>query len=151
MTTIRLRSLANLLPPASVEAVESRFAFRVAAHLTEQNTTLSADIVERLRFSREQALARARLARATQPARVGIDAAADVSGKWRLSRWIRRVASVLPVIALVAGLFTIQHVQDQHQIQVAAEVDTALLADDLPPQAYSDAGFVEFLKTPAGE
>jgi hypothetical protein len=31
---------------------------------------------------------------------------------------------------------------------VAAEIDSALLADDLPPKAYSDAGFVEFLKTP---
>ena len=29
-----------------------------------------------------------------------------------------------------------------------AEIDAALLADDLPPKAYSDAGFAEFLKTP---
>jgi hypothetical protein len=29
----------------------------------------------------------------------------------------------------------------------AAEVDTALLADTLPPEAYRDPGFVEFLKT----
>ena len=42
----------------------------------------------------------------------------------------------------------IQHWQDRTQISVAAEVDAALLADDLPPKAYSDAGFVEFLKTP---
>jgi hypothetical protein len=28
-----------------------------------------------------------------------------------------------------------------------AEVDAALLADDLPPAAYSDPGFVQFLKT----
>ena len=28
------------------------------------------------------------------------------------------------------------------------DIDTALLADDLPVAAYSDPGFVEFLKAP---
>jgi hypothetical protein len=34
------------------------------------------------------------------------------------------------------------------QIQAAAEVDAVLLADDLPPEAYADPGFGEFLKLP---
>jgi hypothetical protein len=42
----------------------------------------------------------------------------------------------------------IEHLQSNEQISVAAEVDSALLADDLPLNAYSDAGFAEFLKTP---
>jgi len=33
------------------------------------------------------------------------------------------------------------------QIEAAAEVDSALLADDLPPEAYSDPGFVEYLRS----
>ena len=42
----------------------------------------------------------------------------------------------------------IQDWQNRTQISVAAEVDAALLGDDLPLNAYSDAGFVEFLKAP---
>ena len=51
----------------------------------------------------------------------------------------------------------------QHQVLVAervapggplqelAEIDTALLVDDLPPAAYSDPGFVQFLRQSAAE
>ena len=51
-------------------------------------------------------------------------------------------------MALIAGLLLIQQWQTDDQISAAAEIDAALLADDLPPVAYSDAGFAEFLKTP---
>jgi hypothetical protein len=68
-------------------------------------------------------------------------------GGWGNGWWIK-LASVLPLIALVAGLVLIQESQTQAQISVAAEIDADLLADDLPPRAYSDAGFVEFLKLP---
>jgi Protein of unknown function (DUF3619) len=33
------------------------------------------------------------------------------------------------------------------QVQAAADVDMALLSDDLPPAAYTDPGFEEFLRT----
>jgi hypothetical protein len=56
------------------------------------------------------------------------------------------VASVLPLLLLVLGLMLIQHLHNQAEIHAAAEVDAALLADDLPPEAYSDPGFVVFLK-----
>jgi hypothetical protein len=44
----------------------------------------------------------------------------------------------------------IQQRYTEEQISAAAEVDAALLVDELPPQAYSDPGFVEFLRTPQG-
>jgi hypothetical protein len=59
------------------------------------------------------------------------------------------VASVLQVLALAAGFFLIGHLHSQAQISAAAEIDAALLSDDLPPEAYNDPGFVEFLKTSA--
>ena len=62
--------------------------------------------------------------------------------------WWSRLASVLPLVALVAGLVLIQELNDDAKIEVAADVDAALLADALPPAAYGDAGFVEYLKTP---
>ena len=45
----------------------------------------------------------------------------------------------------------IQEGQTRTQISVAAEVDEALLGDDLPINAYRDPGFTEFLKAPTDE
>ena len=49
---------------------------------------------------------------------------------------------------LVLGLVLIQHLHEQAEIHAAAEVDAALLADDLPPEAYGDPGFVVYLNQP---
>lgn len=133
---------------------ESRFAFKVTARLSERSQDVSADVSERLRFAREQALERVRLARqasaAPVAARLGITrgGAALLGG---MSGWWFKLAAVLPVLALIAGLVSIQTLQDSAQISTAADIDAALLADDLPPDAYSDAGFAEFLKTPPRE
>jgi hypothetical protein len=37
-------------------------------------------------------------------------------------------------------------VQNEHRAHEVAEVDAALLTDDLPPSAYADPGFIQFLK-----
>ena len=136
-------------PSATLDSLESRFALRIASRLNERSQELGSDVNERLRFAREQALSRARLVRSNElPVPVGITrAGAVLLGRARSGWWIR-IASIMPVFALVGGLVMIQHWQDRNQIAVAAEIDSALLADDLPPNAYSDAGFVEFLKTP---
>ena len=131
-------------------ALELRFAARVAAGLNAQAAALPHDIAERLRFGREQALAKARearrLAAAGAPAVVGAARGAAVLGA--PAPWWQRAASVLPLLLLVVGLFFIRERMAQEQVQAAAEVDAVLLADDLPPSAYSDPGFAEFLKTP---
>ena len=62
--------------------------------------------------------------------------------------WWSRLGVALPAVALLAGLLLIQQSHIDEQISAAAEIDAALLADDVPPNAYSDPGFVEFLKTP---
>ena len=49
------------------------------------------------------------------------------------------------------GLAGIAHVHDRAQIAAVAEVDAALLSDDLPPDAYTDPGFAEYLKTTRSE
>ncbi len=59
--------------------------------------------------------------------------------------WLVRLASLLPLLALLAGLWGINHWAHREQVQAAAEVDTALLTDDLPPAAYADPGFEEYL------
>jgi len=146
----------NQLNPSSLsaarEAMQARFARRVVARLSDGAGGLGGDVAERLRFGRERALERAALARKTaasaSPVGVTGGGGALLGGG---TGWWLRAASVLPLVALLVGLVLIQRWQTTAQITVAAEVDAALLADDLPPTAYRDAGFVEFLKTPPRE
>lgn len=61
--------------------------------------------------------------------------------------WWQRAASVLPLIMLVGGLLVIDHWAVREQVVAAADFDAQLLADDLPPAAYSDPGFAEFIRS----
>ena len=131
----------------ALDAARARFARRLVTHLDEAARSVEGDIAERLRYSREQALLRARSARSAAAA--GKVVAVTGGGGALLGgndRWLK-LASLAPLVALVLGLMLIQQWQTRTQIDAAAEVDAALLADDLPPSAYRDAGFVEFLKT----
>ena len=135
-----------------VSELEARVAQRIVARLSEHSGLLGHDITERLRVGREQALARARQAR---QAKAVVRPALQVFGASRStlalgrtpSRWLR-LAALLPLLVLIAGLLAIQHLHEQAEIEAAAEVDAALLSDDLPPEAYGDPGFVVFLKQP---
>jgi fatty acid desaturase len=131
-------------------AAQARFGQRVATRLSESTQTLAPEINERLRFAREDALQRVRAARTANAAiasPVASGSALLILGAWA-GGWGVKLGSIAPLIALVAGLVLIQHTQTESQISAAAEIDADLLADDLPPRAYSDAGFVEYLKLP---
>jgi Protein of unknown function (DUF3619) len=138
--------------PRSVEAAQARFALRVTAALSEhQAQVTSADIDARLHFAHDQALAIARQVRlvaTAAPAVIGISSGAAVlSTGPAVTPWWLRLGSLLPLAVLLAGLALIDNHYTRSQIEAAAEVDAAILADDLPPEAYRDQGFVEFLKT----
>ena len=123
---------------------EDRFACRVAARLDAGNAELSHDIGERLRVARQQALAKRKLVPQlrTAPAVVSnAGGSASLGGGW----WTR-IGAVVPLIALVAGLITISVWQEDNRASELADVDSALLTGDLPPAAYTDPGFAQFLK-----
>jgi hypothetical protein len=128
----------------SPEALQDRFARHVASHLEALAHSASPDVQERLRFSRELALARAREgSRTASTARtVGAGLLALVGASW----WLR-LASIVPLIMLIGGLTIIQERHWNAQIEAAADIDVALLSDDLPPGAYADPGFAAYLKT----
>jgi hypothetical protein len=138
--------------PAELEAQEARLALRMTARLTERAAELPQDVSERLRFAREQALLKAQAARkAAKATEVHVVTQANGTASLGASEaggWWRQLAAVLPLLALVGGLVMIQRIHNNSQISAAAEIDASILADDLPPAAYSDPGFVEFLKTP---
>lgn len=140
------------LSAGGLEALQARYALRVAARLSEASRELPHDITERLKAAREQALERARLSRRVEAAgateAVGQSGGTVVLGRGKRTDWWLKLASLAPIVALVAGFMLIDNLNTKSQIKAAAEVDAALLADDVPPAAYSDPGFLEFLKSP---
>ncbi|MDO8440575.1 MAG: DUF3619 family protein [Polaromonas sp.] len=128
--------------------LQDRYGLKTASYLSAGAADLPYDISERLRAARVQAVAVRKIAKvqtstasaATRAGPVLTWGSDDGFGPWR------RIGSVLPLIALVVGLLTINSLQTDNFVLELAEVDSALLTDDLPPDAFSDPGFVQFLK-----
>jgi Protein of unknown function (DUF3619) len=140
-------------PQHQAEVLQDRYGLKVAARLSDSIDDLPYEISERLRAAHMQALAHRKVAQ-TRTASV-LAASGGVAtltfGEEGLNLW-SRLASALPLVALVAGLVAINMIQDNDGAREVAEVDTALLTDDLPPAAYADPGFLQYLKasdTPA--
>lgn len=131
---------------------QDQFGLRIAAQLNTASLALPHDITERLRAARTRAVAarlkpQNRLQTSTAVLHQNGTALLNFGGDEGLNIW-SRVASFLPLIALVAGLALIQNIMDDDRANELAEVDSALLIDDLPPAAYADPGFLQFLKNP---
>lgn len=130
---------------------QDAFGLAIAARLNTACLELPHDVSERLRAARTRAVA-ARLIQQprTQTAQhVTVQGGVGMLhfGDEGLSLW-SRLAAFLPLIALVAGLALIQNLLDDHRANELAEVDAVMLSDDLPPTAYADPGFLQFLKMP---
>jgi hypothetical protein len=119
---------------------ELRFGERVRQTLN-QGMPLNAEISERLRAAREQALQRQLLARPeTAPAW-----ADNVLGRFGgLGGFSLRV--LVPFAMLVIGLLAIQAWQEKLIVAEVEEIDAQLLTDDLPIDALLDKGFETWLK-----
>ena len=119
---------------------EMHFGNRIRQVLN-QGLRLNARQAERLHAARERALA------ARRPEPVGALAWADnVLGG--LGGWsglsFRLVAPLAALVVSVAALYTWQQ---NRVIADFAEIDSMLLTDDLPIDAYLDRGFQNWLKT----
>jgi hypothetical protein len=128
--------------------LQDRFGRQVASRLMAGTAEIPYNVTERLRAARVQAVARrkqAQLLGAPSVVASG-DSAAMTFGDEGQSLW-NRIASALPLIALAAGLILIHAIENDRRASEVAEVDAALLTDDLPPSAYADPGFVQFLKS----
>jgi len=148
MTGIRRTPLTGSSALLNPEALEARVALRITGALSQRNEVLPHDIAERLRVSRLRAVDRARDLR-----KLSVASTSQVQGGGTLSisgppSWWLRVASLAPLALLLVGFLFIQRSYVDQQVRAAAEIDAAILTDDLPPQAYSDPGFAEFLRSP---
>jgi len=124
--------------------LQEQFGRAVGRRLSAGTAELPYHVTERLRAARVQALAQ-RKAEATAPSVVANGHAGAVS-LGRFGLW-QQIGTVLPLVALVSGLVLINSVMNERRASEVAEVDAALLTDDLPPSAYADPGFVQFLKS----
>ena len=135
---------------AHCDALQDRFGLKITACLNEQ--PLPHNIAERLRVARQQAIARRPqlTVAATQntPSIFMLGGAAALGGGFNDNgvSWFNRIASALPLLALVAGLMAVSRVVDDQSANDTAAVDVQLLTDDLPPDAHTDPGFAQFLK-----
>ena len=123
---------------------EDRFGLTVASRLNEAASDLPHDITERLRVARQMALARQPSALTAAAAVHNGQATLTMSGGgfglWQL------LASFMPLLMMVAGLIAINSFINDDRANELANIDAAILTDDLPPAAYADPGFAQFLK-----
>ena len=129
------------------EILQERFALKIAARLSDGCDALPHDISERLRFARTQAVAKRKVVADHSVALpLGGGPAATLGIREEQTSWWNHIGAVLPLLALVLGLIAIQSTQNDRIVQEMAQLDAALLTDDLPLAAYADPGFSQFLK-----
>jgi len=130
------------------EILQDRFGLKTASYLSADAADLPYNISERLRAARVQAISKRKIAKVETSASV-VNSGGSAALTWGSDdglSWWARIGSVVPLIALVVGLLAINSIQNDKRAQEVAEVDVALLTDELPPAAFADPGFVQFLK-----
>ena len=134
------RNNKDLLNPTEVD----QFGLATAALLRQGSQSLPAGIKDRLYAARLKALS----LKKPEKVRIQQHVLASFTGNWSVgsrSFW-DNVGWVAPLVVLVFGLIGIAQWQQDSRINDIAELDAALLTDDVPPDAYADSGFMGFLK-----
>lgn len=136
-----------------------QFARKVTARLSTSTADLPYVVSERLRAARTQALSARK--RTSSPLRaLHTEASSSIlghhsSGTLSLGGndqfdntplWVRRLLTALPLVALAGALAFIGAEQDSRATIDVAEVDAALLTSELPPAAFTDLGFQQYLQ-----
>lgn len=117
-------------------------AYRVRHALNENLDNLPASTTERLAAARARALSRKK---ADAPARQQQQRPLFSFGAVFSPSGLGRVAIAAPLLALVAGLAGVYQYEQQRHIAEIAELDAAVLSDELPLTAYLDHGFNAYL------
>lgn len=120
---------------------EERFAYHLRQRLNRGLDAVSPSVLRRLEASRHHALAHQR-----QEVRVAGLAMSGHHGfgghAWFDDVRFRQLAAV---VLLLLGIFFAVYWQGQQYVRDIEDVDSALLADDIPPDAFLDKGFAAWL------
>lgn len=118
-------------------------AYKIRHALNDNLDNLPASTTDRLAAARAQALARKKAdapVRATSRQRAAFDLGSLFS-----MQWVARAAVVAPLLAMVAGMVGVYQYEREQRVAELAELDAAVLSDDLPLTAYTDHGFNAYL------
>lgn len=128
--------------------IQEAVARAITSRLNESANALPHDISERLKVARMQALAKRKLVAEAVSDSVVLAQASQATMGMRsgFRNWMTQLGSWLPLLALITGMVVIGIAQDDWTAQEIADVDTELLTDALPPAAYTDPGFAQFLR-----
>lgn len=130
---------------------ENEFGYRIRQALDEGLDRLDYRTTYRLQQARQAAVARL-------PAAGGVPALAPVwqtAGGPPVERepigWLRSLGLAVPVVALIIGFVGIYDYQESRRIAELADMDFAVLMDDVPLETYADKGFGALLQNPSDE
>jgi hypothetical protein len=113
-------------------------AYKIRHALNENLDTLPASTTERLAAARARALARKKADAPRKQARFDLRSVFS-------TQWMARAAVAAPLLAMVIGLAGVYQVEREQRMAELADLDAAVLSDDLPLTAYTDHGFNAYL------
>jgi Protein of unknown function (DUF3619) len=118
------------------------FAYKVRHALNDNLDLLPASTTDRLAAARKLAIARKK---AHAPVQVAQRSLAGNLGSLFSFSALGRLGVMVPLLALVVALGGIYEGEQQQRIADIAELDAAVLSDELPLTAYLDHGFNAYL------
>lgn len=133
------------------ELQELRFVDSIRAALNESASMVDPAVAARLAASRRIALSRKKAeSEQTVPVLAGASGSPSSWGRHetpgRFAGFMRRFGLLVILVAIAAAVAGVYEVQQEERLDELADVDAAMLLDDLPPSAYADHGFHLFLK-----
>ena len=139
----------------ALDQKETEFALKVRRALDENINSLPAASLDKLAAARRTAIARKKPEKVAVAAPVfapslagaGASGSLGAAGSGHAGKRGRfsRLALAWPLLALVIGLAGIAYWEDQQRTAELADIDAAMLSDNLPLDAYLDHGFNAYL------
>jgi hypothetical protein len=121
-------------------------AYKLRHALNENLESLPASTTDRLAAARKLALSRKKADAPVGARRKARFPLFDVDFHFS-SMGLGRLGVAIPLLALVVGLGGLYQYEQQQRIDELAELDAAMLADELPLTAYLDHGFNAYVES----
>ena len=138
------------------ETKDTQFAYKVRHALDRNLDNLPESTTQRLATARSIALSlKKQAAPITQlqyaprlsGAGGGTFSAGGSDGRHSLFAWLGRLSFALPILLGIVLFVGMYQSEENNRIDELAEIDSAILSDELPLSAYLDHGFKAYLAT----